>query len=291
MTITSSLKVAVAQIDCQLGNLAHNLETHLRCIDEARAQDVRLLVFPELSLTGYHLGEHAAELALHRSDPLIEQLARAAQGIDVLFGFVEEGGAAQIYNAMAMVRDGQLIYTHRKLNLPNYGQLEEGKLFATGRYVQTITVNDPWHAGVLICADLWNPALVHLAMLHGATLLLAPVNSSLGAVGGQFSNPHAWELALNFYAMMYGLPVLMANRCGREGEADFWGGSRILDPYGKELARAPDGYTGLSTATLEYADVRHARFQLPTVRDSNLHLVQRELNRLTDAIGKPSTLS
>jgi predicted amidohydrolase len=274
-------------MDCQLGNLKHNLDTHLQLIAEARGQGVELLVFPELSLTGYRLGERTPDLALHREDPMIRKLAEAAQGMDVLFGFVEEGAAAQIYNAMASVRDGQLRFVHRKVNLPTYGQLDEGKLFAGGRYIDTFQVSGPWHAGVLICADLWNPALVHLAMLHGASILLAPVNSALGAVGGQFSNPDGWGLVLSFYAMMYGLPVLMANRYGQEGEALFWGGSQIRDPYGNTLAIAPDGYVGLVSAELNYADVRRARFQLPTVRDSNLHLVQREIHRLADRIGMP----
>ncbi|TAL84176.1 MAG: nitrilase [Candidimonas sp.] len=288
MPIESRIKVAVAQMDCQLGNLKHNLEIHLELIEQARSDGVGLLMFPELSLTGYRLGDRTPDLALHREDPLILRLAAAAQGIDVLFGFVEEGAAAQIYNAMAVVRDGRLTYVHRKVNLPTYGQMDEGKLFAGGRYIETFPVTGPWYGGVLICADLWNPALVHLAMLHGASLLLAPVNSALGAVGGQFSNPDGWKLVLSFYAMMYGLPVLMANRYGQEGDAFFWGGSQILDPYGKVLAVAPEGYVGLVAAELSYADVRHARFQLPTVRDSNLHLVQREIHRLADRIGMPN---
>src|SRR3546814_15048977 len=82
---------------------------------------------------------------------------------------------------MAAVRDGRLLFVHRKLNLPTYGQMDEGKVFAGGRYVETFRVTGPWYAGVLICADLWNPALVHLAMLHGASVLLAPVNSAVGA--------------------------------------------------------------------------------------------------------------
>src|SRR3546814_16222145 len=88
--------------------------------------------------------------------------------------------------------------------------------------------------------------------------------------------------------MMYGLPILMANRYGYEGEDFFWGGSRILDPHGRELAAASEGQVGLVTAELNYADVRCARFQLPTVRDSNLHLVQREISRLADRIGMPN---
>src|SRR3546814_10770361 len=88
-------------------------------------------------------------------------------------------------------------------------------------------------------------------MLHGASVLLAPVNSAVGAVGGEFSNPEGWDLVLRFYAMMYGLPILMANRYGYEGEDFFWGGSRILDPHGRELAAASEGQVGLVTRSDE----------------------------------------
>ncbi|KAA3651137.1 MAG: nitrilase [Proteobacteria bacterium] len=287
MALESRIKVAVAQTDCALGDLNRNLEQHLALIEQARAEDNALLLFPELSLTGYSLGARVVDVAMHRDDVLLRQLADAAQGIDVVFGFVEEGSAAQLYNAMAVVRDGAVVFVHRKLNLPSYGNLEEGKLFAAGRNIDTVPVSGPWQAGLLTCADLWNPALVHVAMLHGATILLAPVNSALGAVGGEFSNPDGWDLALRFYAMIYGQPVLMANRCGDEGEAVFWGGSRILDPYGRTLAIAPEGHVGLISAELDYADVRRARFQLPTVRDSNLGLVQNQINRLAQQIGLP----
>ncbi len=127
----------------------------------------------------------------------------------VVFGLVEEGPAAQFYNASAAVRNGQLVHLHRKVNLPTYGNLEEGKLFAAGHRVDNFSVARDWNASLLICADLWNPALVHLAMLQHATILLAPVNSAIGAVSDDFSNPDGWDLASRFYAMMYGVPIVM----------------------------------------------------------------------------------
>ena len=78
----------------------------------------------------------------------------------------------------------------------------------------------------------------------------------------------------------------MANRVGREGDLNFWGGSRILDPFGSELARAGDG-EDILTATIDFEDVRRARFLLPTVRDSDLSLVLRETQRLADTLGVP----
>ncbi len=281
------IKAGVAQIGCRLGDLPHNLQLHLQLVGQARSAGVELLLFPELSLTGYGLGPLVPEVALACHAPAIQALAQAAGDMTVVFGFVEEGPAAQFYNAAAAVRNGRVIHLHRKLNLPNYGRLEEGKLFAVGRQIETFDVSPPWTAGLLICADLWNPALVQLAMLHGATVLLAPINSALGAVSDEFSNPKGWDLAVRFYAMMYGVPVLMANRVGAEGDARFWGGSRIVDPCGEILAQCADDSPCLLMADLDYAEVRRARFQLPTLRDANLPLVQREFNRLAARLDGP----
>ena len=283
----TALNVAVAQIRCDLGDTDANAHRHAARIREARDAGADLLLFPELSLTGYRLGADILDVARSRDDPLIAELAAIAPGMTVALGLVEEGPAAQLYNSSLVLRGGQILHLHRKLNLPNYGNLEEGKLFAAGNYVETFTTGAPWRQSLLICADLWNPSLVHLAMLHGATMLLAPVNSALEAVGAGFSNPDSWRLAVRFYAMMYGMPILMTNRVGDEGDARFWGGSCIVDPYGEVLADAGDT-EGIACARVDFEDVRRARFRLPTVRDSNMNLVHRELGRLVEHVGVPT---
>lgn len=285
--MSARLKVAIAQIDCGLGDVAGNLEQHLQAIDRARNAGVQLLLFPELSLTGYQLGTDILQVARRREGKEIRELADAAKDLTVVLGFVEEGPGAQFYNACAAVRDGKLVFLHRKLNLPTYGNLEEGKLFAPGRYVDTFPLPEPWLGSALICADLWNPALVHLAMVHGTTLLLAPVNSATHAVSSEFSNPRGWRLTVEFYAMIYGMPILMANRVGEEHGARFWGGSCIVDPYGELVAEA-GSEAEMLTAEMDYDAVRRARFQLPTVRDSNLNLVHREIERLASNLGVPA---
>ena len=282
-----ALEVAVAQVRCDLGDVSSNAARHAARIREARDAGVRLLLFPELSLTGYRLGTGILDVAMSRDDPVVEELASVAPDMTVALGIVEEGPAAQLYNTCLVLHGGRVAHLHRKLNLPNYGNLEEGKLFAAGNYVETFATDGPWRQSVLICADLWNPSLVHLAMLHGATMLLAPVNSALEAVGAGFSNPDSWRLAIRFYAMMYGMPILMANRVGEEAGASFWGGSCIVDPYGEVLADAGE-HEGLARARVDFDDVRRARFRLPTVRDSNASLVHRELGRLVEHVGVPS---
>lgn len=287
MAVASRIKIAVAQVATDLHHVARNLARHHDFIARAREAKADLLLFPELSLTGYQVADHAVDLAMSKDDPRLRALAEAAGDMTVICGFVEEGYAAQFYNAAAVLRGGRVDFVHRKINLPSYGRMEEDKYFAEGRYVEVFPLEDPWTAGLLICADLWNPALVHLSALHGATLLLSPIASANEVVGGDFSNPDGWDVTLRFYAMMYGMPVAMANIAGREGGLHFWGGSRILDPHGRVLAQAEGDEEVLLTADLDYDAVRRQRFALPTVRDSNLDLIHREVDRLVNRVGVP----
>ena len=286
---SKKLRIGVAQIDCAAATPDANLAKHLEIIDRARREKVDLLVFPELSLAGYPQAARQIEtLACAVGDGPVKQLAQAAQDMVVVAGFVEEGPAAQFYNCSAVVTGGKVIYRHRKLNLATYGELTEGKLFAAGRYVETFSL-DPWRASILICSDVWNPALVTLAALHGTTLLIVPANSAHAAVSSEFSNPEGWDVATRFYSMMYGMYVVMANRIGEEAGLSFWGGSKISDPFGDVLSSSSDS-EALLVGEIDYDAVRRARLQLPTVRDSNLSLVGREIQRLQERLGIPEII-
>ncbi|PIV75878.1 MAG: nitrilase [Rhodobacteraceae bacterium CG17_big_fil_post_rev_8_21_14_2_50_65_11] len=284
-----SLTLAAAQFASATGALDANFATHHAWVEEAAVAGADLLVFPELSLVGHYGAEDLLENTMNSRDPRLMALSRAAGDMILVVGFVEEGPAAQFYNAAGVYRNGKLIYIHRKINLPSYGKLIETKYYAQGRFVDTHEIDDDWRLGLLICADLWNPALTHLAFLHGATLLVSPISSGVEAVGEAFDNPAGWAATMHFYSMMYGAPSVMVNRVGVEGDLSFWGGSRILDPFGKPLAVAGEG-PEMITAKVDYAQVREARALLPTVRDSNLGLVERETNRLIERLGVPDII-
>lgn len=268
----SSLKVAVGQIRCEPAELSANLAMHLDAIARARGQGAELLLFPELSLTDYLVTPDCEALALRPDADALARLAEAANGITVSAGFIERGEEGRFFNSQGLFRDGRLLAIHRKLNLPGYGALREDRVYARGSGLASVELAAGWHAATLICADAWNPALPWIAALGGASLLLLPAASALGAVGNGFDNPRGWEINLAHTAMTYGLPTLFANHCGRRGGAAFWGGSRILDACGRELARAGEA-PELITAELSQADGEAARRRLPTARDSDPALV------------------
>lgn len=286
MVAPSQINVGVAQISSEIGNINANVEKHLHWIDQARTAGIELLVFPETSLSGHHGGEHLLEAAMWKDCSQLEKIATAAGDMRVVVGFIEEAPGAQFYNSSAVFHAGKLEHLHRKINIPNYGGLDEGKYYARGRTVDAFQINRYWCASTLICADLWNPALTHLAFLHGATMLISPVSSAIEAVGGNFDNPSRWDQAIRFYAMMYGAPVIVANRCGKEKDLTFWGGSRIVDPFGNLIADAGKE-EALISAEIDFEMVRKARALLPTVRDSNPALVLNETRRLVEKLNTP----
>ncbi|WP_163575475.1 nitrilase-related carbon-nitrogen hydrolase [Halomonas faecis] len=275
MHYQNALHVAAAQLNASLGEVDANLERHLDLLQKARGQGVELLVFPELSLTGYGLGSRVMQVAMPLEDPRLTRLAKACGDMQTVVGFVEEASPGEYYNALAILQAGEIVAVHRKLNLPTYGGLEEGKWFTHGSELTHTEIRPGWSATQLICADLWNPALVHATLLPRPTVLCAPINSASGIVSDDFSNEQNWALNVRFYAMTYGTPVVMANRYGPENGSHFWGGSRILGPRGEILAEADDRET-LIVAELSRTAIARARFELPTHRDADTPLI-REL--------------
>lgn len=290
MSNSRALTVAAAQIETHLGDLEASLDKHLAVIDEARGAGVDVLLFPEMSLTGHGAGTEVLQMSVDRADSVMQRLAEASGPMVSIVGIMEEGPAAQFYNTAIALSGGRHVFLHRKINLATYGRLEEGKHFAQGRYVDTWELGGPWRASVMICADLWNPGLVNLVALHGCTVLFAPISSAIEAVGGEFDNPAGWHLNVRFYGMTYGLPIVMANRVGKEGNLRFWGGSCVVDAFGHIVAGAEGDEETLVRAEVDYDTVRRARYLLPTVRDSNLGLVVREAQRLEGMIGVPTSV-
>jgi predicted amidohydrolase len=275
----SVLKVAAAQVPCATGLTDEGIARHLEVIEDSRAQGVDVLVFPELSLTGYAAAPDLLAQARPARAPELALLAAAAGPMLVAVGFIEEGPGAQFYTAQALLSRGNVLHVHRKINLAGYGRLEEPKHFGRGRSLGTVHVADQWSAAALISADRWKPAVPWLAALGGATLLLVPAASSLDAVAPGFDNPGGWDLVLRHAALTYGLPIVFANLCGAHAGGHFWGGSRILDADGTAAGPA-DTEPELVIAELNYDRVREARTRLPTMRDADPRFVQAELGRL-----------
>src|SRR5690606_4281607 len=134
MSNRTTLSVGAAQFASVIGDIDAGIALHLDWIAQGRAAGLDLLVLPELSLNGHHGTECLLETAMSRKDSRLQKLAEAAGPMALTLGFIEEGPAAQFYNASAILRGGKLVHRHRKVNIPNYGKLEGGKHYASGRF-------------------------------------------------------------------------------------------------------------------------------------------------------------
>src|SRR5262245_58124621 len=131
-----TVRVALAQIAPKLGQIAPNLDTHEEAIARARKEKAGIVVFPELSLTGYLLRDQVQDVALTLKSSALRRLLRASRGIDVIVGFVEEGAGHSFHNAAAYLSKGRAVHVHRKVYLPTYGMFDEGRDFAAGEVVR-----------------------------------------------------------------------------------------------------------------------------------------------------------
>lgn len=272
-----NLKVGLAQIAPEAMDVMANVKKHEEYIKLAAKQGVELLVFPELSLTGYEFNENFPDIAITQRDELLSHLASIEPNMRIVVGFVEESESSLFHNSCAKLFNGNVDFVHRKINLPTYGDLNEDKWFSEGRTTESFIV-DHWRAGILICADLWNPALVHLIALHGAKILIAPINSADASV--KFDNQSNWARTMSFYSFIYGMPSIMVNRVGTESGRRYWGGSTIFGPHGNVIVEAQKYEEDLVVGEIEWNTVKRVRFDLPTLRDANFSLVLREMKRL-----------
>lgn len=271
---SQTLRVALAQVDCSLGDVAENLRAARAVLERARGEGAELVVFPELSLTGYSLGLVADDVTRPADDEELAGLAADADGLACVVGFAE-AGRVHTYNSAAYLHGGAVRHVHRKLFLPTYDIWEERKHFTPGEGIRAF--DTPWGTvAILICGDAWQPALASIAVQDGARILIVPANSTARRPDIQAY----WRDISRFYARMLECYVVFVNRVGVEGQLDFWGGSHVFDPYGECVAEAPAGEPALVTVELDLAAVRRRRREMPLVKEARLGLLSRELDRL-----------
>ena len=277
------INLALAQIATKLGDVESNLEKHLDYINMAKEQDVDLLVFPELSLTGYVLQDLVATVA-HRpvdDDPVFKPLLQASHDLDLVVGFVDEDTRHRFFIASAYLSGGRVLHVHHKVYLPTYGLFDEGRFFAWGDSVRAFETRFG-RAGLLICEDFWHASPPYLLWLDGADLMLfSSASPGRGLTDKEKLDSARWvERVSKAYASMFTSFVVHCNRVGFEDGLLFWGGATVNDPNGELLARGPYFEEALTVTRLDLNQLRRTRARLPLLRDERTNLVRNELDRL-----------
>jgi predicted amidohydrolase len=279
---TTTLRIALALVDCALGDVAENARRAREVIARARDDGADLVVFPELSLTGYALGAVTDDVALTLDDPVVAAVAAQTDGIAAVVGLVESGRVHN-YNSALFLDGGEIVHVQRKTHLPTYGRWEEHKHFTAGPALRAFD-SRLGRAAMLICNDAWQAPLAYVAAHDGARLLIVTAASSLESADG--TDPaeleRDWGDLLRFHARFLQAWVVFVNRVGTEVGVTFWGGSRIVDPWGRIVAQAPRAEAALVHADLDVTAVRRRRRELPLLKEPRLALIRREIDRLID---------
>lgn len=262
------IRIGLAQIDSRLGALEANVEKHIEWIERARQESVELLIFPELSLTGYRLLHLTARVAQQaESSAAVDALVEAAGTMHVVVGLVEIGDRGQLHNSLLWLHDGRILHRHRKLYLPTYGIFQERRFMSPGRRLDLVPGQEP-PVGALICEDLWHPHLARRLATAGARLLVV-ISAGPGRLGNgpRPGSQDAWESLTRSTALVDTLWVAYCNRTGWEEGSFYGGGSHLVRPDGEILCRAELLEEELLTADLDLAEADRVRWRLPLLDD------------------------
>lgn len=277
------ITVGLAQIYPALGDLRGNLQKHQACIEQAAADGVDLLVFPELSMTGYQVQDLVPELALRTdgSSPIFNELLAASAALDLVVGFVHEDKRGRFYTANAYMSAGRLVHIHHKLYLPTYTMFDEGRYFARGNSVRAFSTRFG-RVGMLICEDFWHVSPPYILWMDGADLLLLnSASPGRGLDAADRLDGTRWvELVNQAYGSLFTSYIVHCNRVGYEDGKVFWGGSSVVDPNGEFLTHGLYFEEALITQQIDLNQLHRTRARLPLLRDERPGLVRRELQRI-----------
>jgi predicted amidohydrolase len=283
--------LALAQIAPVLGDLAQNLALHEVKIAESKAAGADLVIFPELSLTGYQLQDLAPEVAMRRTDPRLQSLAKLTSGgPSAVVSFVESTDDHRLFAAAALLEAGEVRHVARKCYLPTYGLFDERRFLAAGDAIRATRAALGGSAasdvgiGIGVCEDFWHPTLPAILAQDGAELL---INVAAGPARGAsvdadqgLGSAASWGTLLRSTAALTTSYVAFTNRVGVDESLIFWGGSRVIGPDGVVLAEAPLFEEALLLVEIDLDEVARARSALPLLRDERLELTRREFDRI-----------
>ncbi len=276
-------KISIAQIDCVLGEIDPNLEKHYKAIEQAIAAGSDLIVFPELSLTGYFLKDAVFQVALHDSDAKLNRLRELSKHIGIAVGLVELSDKYEFFNSQFLFYGGELIAKHRKVYLPTYSLFEEKRYFSEGTRMRAF--DTPFgKIGMLICEDQWHPTSALIQAHDGAQVIIV---SAAGVARGatQEAKPQnvvVWETLNRAIAVFTTSYIVFVNRVGVEDGVMFWGGSEVIHPGGYGLQQAEYFKEETLQVEIDLLALKHARVNTQLLKEEKFDVLLHEFARLAE---------
>jgi NAD+ synthase (glutamine-hydrolysing) len=247
------MRLALAQINATVGDLAGNERRIVERLDEARDAGARLVLFPECAVSGY-----PAEDLLLKDHFLadcreaVERIAEHADGIVAVVGFPER--AHDVFNAAAVLAGGEVCAVYRKMHLPNYGVFDEVRYFQAGEQPALVEV-DGVLVGLTICEDIWQPGPpASLEALAGAQLVV-----NISASPYEHGKPRRREAMIVQRARDYVAAMAFCALVGGQDELVFDGHSFVCDHDGTVVVRSPGFAEDLLVCDVDASATRRGR--------------------------------
>lgn len=284
------MRIALAQIDCRLGNIPANIATHRAALKAAQEKNqAELVVFPELSITGYRLRSNIHRVMLNDAQfsnvwEKLQQDETLLPATTCVLGYVELSQRGVLHNTTTIINGASPIplHRHRKVYLPTYGMFEEERYMRPGYHFHptTLTLADgeTWRTGILNCEDAWHASTWTIMQAHHVDLVIVPSASpGRGVESERLGSQRSWYGILSTMAELCGCWVIFCNRVGFEDDIHFWGGSAVFSPNGERLVSAALLDSDLLTYQLEKRVVTTARITTPLAADEHWDVTIREL--------------
>ena len=263
----TSLRVALAQLNVTVGDLSGNVEKIKDSLTQAKAQQVDIILFPELALAGYPPEDLLLKPGFAAANrAALADLLPHTQGLTAVVGFVDRQD--DIFNAAAVLHDGNLAGIYHKALLPNYAVFDEDRYFAEGdtATIFGLATPSPIRFGVSVCEDIWYPAGPPEAQAAaGAELLL-----NISASPYQKGKIQSRERMLCTRAADNVAIVAFCNLVGGQDELIFDGSSLLIDERGNVLARGKAFAEDFIVADINVNNVFRQRLRDPRRRKDGL---------------------
>jgi NAD+ synthase (glutamine-hydrolysing) len=249
--MSASLRIALAQLNLFVGDVAGNTQRIIASSAEARDRlRADLVLFPELSLSGYPPEDLLFHAGLRQQvKTALDRVRQETSGINVVTGYPEYVDE-DIYNSAAVLRDGKTVANYRKQELPNYAVFDEKRYFKSGRDSCIVEIKGI-RVGLIICEDVWFPNPARAAKDHGAQLIVV-INGSPYSLRYQERR----EEVVRERVRETGLPIVYVNLLGGQDELVFDGGSFVMNAQGEVVQRVPPYVEGLFPVDIDLIDGR-----------------------------------
>ena len=286
----NKFKIALAQVNPVLGDFEKNIKKHLEFCDRAIKQKADLIVFPELSLTGYSIKDLNFDLAINlETNKLLKPLEEKSKKISILCGGVEEDTNYGIFNSAFYIEGGKCSFTHRKIYPPDYGMFEEIRYFSKGKS-NDVHESKFGKLGIMVCEDLWHISVPLLMALKGAKILItiaaSPTRLDLNSKSDVIKNYEINSEHHKSYARLLSSYVVFCNRVGFEDGVNFWGGSEVVDPFGNAVKTAKMFDEDMVYADINYNSIRRARHQARHFLDEDVKYLKNTVKMMNDELEK-----